>query len=181
MDALLEHVNGKNISIFIAMVVAVFSGYQALLLRKHNRLSVRPHIASWTRHKEAAKKGQQSLYLFVENNGLGPAIIKEMAISFDGQPLGTNAKAGDLMAKIKEIIEETDLNVHFDNGAILTHGSSLREGKEIALLTLDCHLTIGTSIEAFETFIDRFDFSLRYKSIYGENFTLDTSKPPVCY
>ena len=181
MEQLYTYFNATNLSVFVASIVAIFSAYQALLLRKHNRLSVRPHITDWTRHQETNIKGKHFLRYFIENNGLGPAIIKDMEISFDGKVIGENKKPSELISLIKTIIEESDLEVHFGNCAILGYGSSLREGKEIATLTLDCYPTMGTPLEDFEVFMDRFDLRLRYKSIYGEDFVLDTSKPPICY
>ena len=177
MEALLAQVNATNISILIAMIVAVFSGYQALLLRKHNRLSVRPHISTWVRHSEIG--GQHYLRLFLENNGLGTAIIKEFTLKFDGKELGANKEIPALVREIRALVADKEC-MNYDNCAILSYGSSLRDGKEIAVVSLTCTPNDKTNMEDFEAFMDRFEIDVRYKSIYGEVFEAGTHRPPTC-
>lgn len=177
MEQLYTYFNATNLSVFVASIVAIFSAYQALLLRKHNRLSVRPHITTWVRHSE--KGGKHYLRLFLENNGLGTAIIKEFKLKFDGKELGANKEIPALVREIRALVADEDC-LSYDNCAILGYGSSLRDGKEIAVVSLTCTPNDTTNMEDFEAFMDRFEIEVRYKSIYGEVFTMSSSQPPAC-
>ena len=178
MEQFFDYFNATNISVFIALIVAIFSGYQALLLRKHNRLSVRPHITTWVRHTEVA--GKHYLRLFLENNGLGPAIIKEFTLKYDGKELGANKEMPALIREIRALVAEDEC-LSYDNCAILSYGSSLRDGKEIAVVSFTCKPNDKTNMQDFEAFMDRFDIYVRFKSIYGEVFEMGTDQPPICY
>jgi len=67
-------------SAVIALCALGLSIWQGCLARTHNRLSVRPHLTTWT-HSDA-DKGFYVVELI--NNGIGPAIIEEFTVKVDG-------------------------------------------------------------------------------------------------
>lgn len=66
-------------SIIIALCALGISIWQAILTRKHNKLSFKPHLTSWT-HKNT-QKGFYAIEII--NNGLGPAIIESFSVKVD--------------------------------------------------------------------------------------------------
>ena len=65
----------------IALCALLFTIWQGIQVRKHNRLSCRPHLTTWTHSEE--EKGQYSVELI--NNGLGPALIEQFLVKVDGK------------------------------------------------------------------------------------------------
>src|SRR3989338_4510805 len=72
---------------FSSAVVAVcalgLTVWQAAITRRHNRLSVTPHLTTWTQFEQAT--GRYSIEIL--NNGIGPALIKSFSVQVDGQPI----------------------------------------------------------------------------------------------
>jgi hypothetical protein len=66
----------------IALAALGLSVYEAMLSRRHARLSVRPLLDSEL-HVSSAR---DRFCLVVTNNGLGPAIIKKWQLLVDGKP-----------------------------------------------------------------------------------------------
>lgn len=60
-----------------ALVVAIWQGY---LMRRHNRLSLRPHLA----FRQMISKSNPQFTLELLNNGIGPAIITNFQVLLDG-------------------------------------------------------------------------------------------------
>ena len=60
-----------------AMLTSVWQGYE---IRKHNRLSTKPIII----YEWEAKEGQKS-GIYIQNNGLGPAILTDIEFSYAGK------------------------------------------------------------------------------------------------
>lgn len=61
-----------------ALAVAIWQGH---LMRKHNRLSLRPHLT----FKQTMSEANPQFSLELLNNGLGPAIIKRFQVLIDGK------------------------------------------------------------------------------------------------
>ena len=78
----------KNISldvlaISIAFIAAVFTGWQIHETKKHNKLSLRPHLdASYRSSNDLDIRGWR-----VDNAGLGPAIIEKVSFSYNSVPI----------------------------------------------------------------------------------------------
>lgn len=71
---------GMTIAAFIVSLCALgLTIWQALASRRHNRLSVRPHIISrWGKRRE--NEGTYFTYELI-NVGLGPALVKEFSLA----------------------------------------------------------------------------------------------------
>jgi hypothetical protein len=64
---------------FVALLALFVSVWQGYITRKHNILSVRPHV-------EITYNSLFDDYsVEISNNGLGAAIVKEVVLSFDGK------------------------------------------------------------------------------------------------
>src|SRR5688572_25280527 len=72
-------------AVFIALLALTVTIWQAALTRRHNRLSVRPHLRiDWLVSDEGT---DEKVSVVLSNNGLGPAIIKRFQWKIDGKPL----------------------------------------------------------------------------------------------
>ena len=77
--------NWQGIVAFVALGLAL---WQFWVLRKHNRLSVRPYLTAGYKADPAdtlSDKGIGSFKVEVINNGIGPAIINDCFIEIDGK------------------------------------------------------------------------------------------------
>jgi len=159
------------IAVIIASVAALFSGYQALLSRKHNRLSVKPHLT--TSRYGVSDKDKYTLTFCLENNGLGPAIIFDYNVFFDDKKIGDNYNNKDLQLAIETKIQNQK---NIRNNTIMTLGleSAFPSGRKETLLAIHVDKTLNFDEELYQKFLDRFDLEIIYKSIYNEKFSLST-------
>ncbi len=67
----------------VALCALIFTIWQANQIRKHNRISVTPHITTWT-HTDSEKN---LLIVEVMNNGIGPAMINSVSLFVDGEQI----------------------------------------------------------------------------------------------
>lgn len=74
---------GKCVTEIVAICALGLTLYQAYLFRQHNRLTVRPHLVSFSCRNK--RPGQRVLVYSLLNNGVGPAFIKSFRILLDGQ------------------------------------------------------------------------------------------------
>jgi len=68
-------------TVIIAVTALVVSIWQGIETRKHNRLSVRPHLVFFTDFSSQ----DSELGIFIKNNGVGLAYIKNVEISVNGK------------------------------------------------------------------------------------------------
>src|SRR5712672_755633 len=78
---------GQNVAAIIALCALGLTVYQAGIARRHNRLSVRPSLTSFT-HRAVGHDARFAVTL--ENNGLGPAVIDSFEVTLGGQPLNVH-------------------------------------------------------------------------------------------
>ena len=75
------------IPIVISVCAISFTIYQGMLSRRHTKLSVQPRV-DW-RIEEDAVSG--TLALSLVNVGFGPAIVRDIAVLVDGEPIATES------------------------------------------------------------------------------------------
>jgi hypothetical protein len=68
-------------SLFVALLALFVSFWQAHLSKRHNKLSVRPHLQGFTNDDDGVCK------FSILNCGLGPAVIKEIRLTLNGDPV----------------------------------------------------------------------------------------------
>jgi len=78
---------GSIIAVVLSVIALGLNLYQTRLLQVQARASVWPHLAiGFSYHTLEEKPG---FTVTVDNNGVGPAIVKSVRVTFDGQPLRT--------------------------------------------------------------------------------------------
>jgi hypothetical protein len=73
----------QHVPLFISVLALGLSIWSAAESRRHDRLSVQPSTRFWREGDARAK----AVGLYIENSGLGPAIISDLRIYLDGNPI----------------------------------------------------------------------------------------------
>jgi hypothetical protein len=142
-----------------AFVVAVWQGY---LTRKHDRLSVTPHLRIDT------SVGAAPICVTISNRGVGPAIIKSISISVDRQRF-----QGDEFDQIIAALRRLELaNIKFT--ARLPHPPELLAAGEV-LDMLVFHESDASTLDRLNEVLPHLAFHIAYENIYQEPFTLSSS------
>jgi hypothetical protein len=71
----------QHVPLFISILALALSIWSAVESRKHSRLSVRPEVSFFRDFKPTSKE----VGLYIDNTGLGPAIIRDTRVYFDGK------------------------------------------------------------------------------------------------
>lgn len=170
--SLLQEVKSVDWAVLIACFAAVFAGYQALLMRQHNRLSVKPHLSTWTTDTQV--NGEYVIYFYLENNGLGPAIIQNFEIFFDGTKIGDCYDRLALNGSMsKRVEEQKGITKHIIS--LLGLKTAFPAGKKEVLFAIHMPMAMNFSKKIYQDFMDRFDLNLEYSSVYGGKEFLNTS------
>jgi hypothetical protein len=137
--------------------------YQAVLARKHNRLSVRPHLTRFTNLSTQPGKGVLSVDLI--NKGIGPAFISAFEVYLDGNPITDVKETVNKMLSTRQYHQQITL---------LTDDYALSAGESKSLLTIAVVLNDGESLDQIENELGRLDLRVDYESAYKESYRLDT-------
>jgi hypothetical protein len=146
---------------------------QARATRKHNRLTVRPQLTSFTETKpDPERNGIVIIKATLSNSGLGPAIIKTFKPLLDGVPL-TIKKPEDLLP-----VAEKALPVHLIaegcQFTVLRQGYVMAKDEVVTLVKLSFASTVHDDPKTLERALDRFHIRVTYESAYEESFVYDS-------
>ena len=142
--------------------------YQAALARKHNRLSVRPHLTRFTHRTTEPGKGVLSVDLI--NKGIGPAFISAFEVYLDGNPITDVKEAVNKILSTRQYHQQITL---------LTDDYALSAGESKSLLTIAVALQDGDSLDQIEKELSRLDLRVDYESAYKESYRLDTREGEI--
>jgi len=161
---------GNNIAEIIGLCALVFTAYQAYILRKHNKLSVRPHLSDF--NERSRSENESTLAFKIVNNGLGPAEITDWSLQLNGE---------ELKYSEHETVENLINNVLGGRVIGFTIGA-LGVGYMMPINEIKTILNLRFKVESEENFdsilnsFDGLDLIVEYKSMYGDFYTLDTRK-----
>ena len=140
---------------FTSICVSVWTGVEA---RSHNRLSVRPHL------ELAFNAGSRSLGYTLVNNGLGPARIKSLRITMDGEEISSSSFSG--YDGLLQAMGKTSADLVYDAvgaGTVMPSGDS----RKILALKHDGAAGQDSLLTAVFT---RTAVEIAYESMYEEPF-----------
>ena len=145
----------NNATELIAITAVLFTAYQAYLSRKHNKLSVKPHITvSWANFSDAP------ISFTMCNDGLGPAIIKSYSIEVDGSTVegqGPELYKNAIIALGLQNITYLSYN--------LTEGEAYSVGKSLVLLRFE---EPPDRYDEINEVLSKLKFRITYTSIYED-------------
>lgn len=150
-----------------ALAAVAFAGYQALLLRRHNRLSVRPHISVVLAAEHDANNNSAYFVFTVYNNGLGPAFLTSLALSIDGERIDvTKTTVG---VEVRQLLHDVKSTYEYITGSEGID-SFLKEGRSFELLRVRFQNISRTEFIRLTPRFREFKAPVTYESIYGEKF-----------
>lgn len=133
------------------------------LIREQARASVWPHITfSAEEGHDLNDKSINHLVFTLTNNGVGPAIITDVKVSYND----TIAHNWWQLFDIQEIPDSIDR--YITNRSF--NGMVIPLGKTIEVLNLDINLPLAN---AFYKRLEGFSLEIYYESIYGEKWKFD--------
>lgn len=158
-----------TVELVISLCAIGLTVYQAFLIRMHNRLSVRPHLV-WHINR---KRGQASLTIIftVKNEGLGPALIKEMYFELDGKRF--KADRIEAIESFAETLLGNQFSYQIAESGLPGIGSSISPSSEIVIAKADIVCQSTEAHEQIEAIFGRASFKVRYESLYGESLRLN--------
>jgi hypothetical protein len=154
----------------IALCALGITVWQARIARRHNKLSVRPHLT--TRIDSDPTNHVYSADLL--NKGIGPALIKSFSIFVDGCAVG-----GEESESIKNAVEILfPKNVYALTHTHVPVGSGLAANETIKLVSIQFAGQLVPSSKEVNDAIRRTRLLIHYSSMYEELFVLggDESK-----
>lgn len=144
----------------IALASLFVSIWSAVATRKHNRLSVTPHLRVDYSHKPG-----EPVRVILSNNGIGTAIIKNFAIYLDGTLLTAKAAGG-----LTEALSKTGITGYFF-AYTLSSDDAVSSGEHMDLLSFSIKNNLEEMAKV-QASLSRISFRIDYGSMYGDKFCL---------
>lgn len=162
---------------YAALLVSVCALFltisQAATIRKHNRLTVRPHITTYTDNTaDPERAGVRFIKVRITNSGLGPAIIKTFEPLLDGEPLKAD-DPDDLFPVVAKTIPARMMD-DLSYITVLRPGHVMAKDEVVTMAHLAVVPTIHDDPTALKQALERFHIRARYESAYGESFVYDS-------
>lgn len=128
--------------------------------RQYSRASVWPHLELWmSKAHDTTDRSITQLALTLTNSGVGPAIVTDVRISYDGQPARSWKQLFELQ-NIPDSLETYITNQNFNKRVI-------RIGESIEILNLNINIPLA---RAFYALLEHLSIEIYYESIYGEKW-----------
>lgn len=149
-------------STIIALCALGYSVYQGYQIRIHNKLSVRPHLSTWT-HSNVEER---TYTVELINNGLGPAVIDNFVVKIDGKKI-----SGDGTEPIEKALKTLFPRIPYHaHQSYVAQGYSMAPKERCKVVEVKFTETQFPSPEEVEQALRRSDLEITYKSYYGEIF-----------
>ena len=157
---------GNHAAEIIAICALAFAAYQAYVQRRHNVISMKPHITTFVNRNRHDNMGQ--LGFVIMNNGLGPVFIDKFQAYKSGEPC-------DAMVAVESLLEGYKANT-----SVTTLGDNyaMPSGEARTLLAVAFPCRSRAELEEMAEHLDKLDLELHYSSAYGEKFLYDSRESP---
>lgn len=160
--------NWEGITAFCALFLTIV---ELRANRKHNKLSVRPHLGTFAFHD--TNDGILEYTYILKNDGLGPAIVNRFSVFFSNKLLVEN----DVLETQEKVGQK--ISDHFAAkyyvGAY-TKGAVVSAGESFTLLNIRMELLSSDQIGHLRNFLDNFDLEIEYSSFYGDEFSVSSKE-----
>ncbi|MEM1220965.1 MAG: hypothetical protein AAGH79_18735 [Bacteroidota bacterium] len=167
-------------AMLISLLTLIIFIYQTSLIRQQSRLSVTPRLILEADINVESDDSLAYLTVFMENKGLGPAILEEGWIEFSGEKYPLNF-LGFVEEALPEMLEYGDFNL----SAPIDPGTTFSPEEEHTFFEFNFPAAqlqefLGDFLQLEENGRFPFDIVLRYASIYEEEWEIslsDNNKP----
>jgi hypothetical protein len=162
-----------NVSIIISTCALALTLYGLWATRWHNRLSVTPHLCSFS-HKLMKDDG---LYLIYElsNNGIGPARITKFILFREGREVPR--LQDELFEYVDSVVKahlQGRVNFQINHSFDFGYDVSMKAGETRRIVELFFPGVKQEQREAVLKTIKGLDARIEYQSFYGQKFAFDT-------
>lgn len=158
----------ETASVIIALCALIFTLWHAHQVRKHNRISVTPHLATWT-HTD---QDNHSVVVELMNNGIGPAMINFVELRVDDKPVV--GEETELVSKALKILfpnyEYTSHQSYFSDGYVMA------EKEKRPFVAVKFFGERVPTAEEVSHAMKRSRLIIEYQSMYGRCFCLDSGE-----
>lgn len=165
---------GTSLTLFIACLGLFVTLYNSFSSRRHNRLSVMPHLIFDSMFDSSYRDGHHTYTLKVKNVGLGPAIIDSYVISLDQVGnLGPHSVFEELLRMVNKHTPAKG-RAHCVAG-YLEEGNAIDKGSEKILIQVSIPTDRRSFMEGREiakSLVKLIDASIRYRCHYGTTNTV---------
>jgi hypothetical protein len=146
------------ITVVLALVALVVAIWQGVEHRRHNRLTVRPHLNFWIDFASSS----DIWGITVTNNGPGTAFIDEFAILTKDRKI-LESDGGWITALWPPAPPLPRIDTAF-----LRPGDSIRPGEQVRLIAMAQHGVDRTMVKALHDKLWNISILIRIRSIYNE-------------
>ena len=154
-------------SVVVALCALCTSIWQAVQSRKHNKLSFRPHLASWTH----SRSNQGTFAVDLMNNGLGPALVKSFVIKVDGNRIPGNGTE-PIGKALEALFPNNRYHAEFE---FLGKDHAMPAQHKCRIVAVQFLDDDNPSADRIEETFDKADLEIEYESFYGEKFFFSTN------
>lgn len=152
----------------IALCALFFTLYQTLATRKHNRLSVKPHLCFFT--YKTFKDNETVIKATLHNNGLGPALIKTFQFYLDQEAFDVKDE-DDFELQLNKVLESNEYKMDFSR---LGEKYAMKAGEERDIVTIQTPITDKEIIKKWLKALERLDLEINFESMYGDKNSYDS-------
>lgn len=155
-------------AMFVSLITLFIFIRQTNIIETQSHLSVMPYLMV-----ESSKNSEEYTFaLDLENYGVGPAIIEERLIFYDGKEYNM-----EFEPFLRNTIPEMDSVVTINHSTIQVGLALPAQGKRNII-------TIGGGKRSYETFVriitemqlKNFNYRIKYKSIYNDHWEINSEK-----
>ncbi len=151
----------------IALCALGLTIWQAFLSRKHNKLTVKPYLTTWS----TILADEYFYQIDLMNNGVGPALIQSFRVFIDNEELsGTESELID--RAIKMLFPKTGYNSY---NSFLSKGYMMAAKDKHELIKIKFSDISKLKFEDVEHAYKRIRILIEYESIYNEKHIFDSS------
>jgi hypothetical protein len=160
----------STLALCISVGAFIVSSLQYKAVTRHYRLSVKPHVIV-TFYLEGTREGglSEKNGIYLENPGLGPAIIKAISVEAGGKSYSAVNKH-----PWRNVLQDLAIVPNCFKFRLMQPGSALKSGEERPLLTVtqanppvidgrSCHIELWKLLKA-----EGLKVHVQYESMYGE-------------
>ncbi len=152
-------------TIVLACTAVVISIWQGCETRRHNKLSVKPLLSITI----STSENDSLMGVWIDNNGTGPAIIKEFFVHLDGQPTKVDSRE-----TANKVYRDAGINISAIKFGCPVPSVSLRHGGQFNIISYPKNNWTTKGKEEFKKRLSHLSFTFIYESIYKEKFVTST-------
>jgi hypothetical protein len=151
-------------AVAVALASLTVSVWTGLLTRRHNRLSVTPHVRVNFSHRPG-----EHVKVTLSNSGIGPAVIKGMRTWVDGQVVSSTEAAG-----LVDALPKAGLSGEF-YAFTFFEGDALSPGEEKVLIEFGVDGEGAEAGQKLRAALARVGLMIEYESMYGDRHAVTKS------